>query len=291
MKIALAYHFDENNPPIWSTPSGLGISFRKKGHFVQEYGFDPQNCNLEKLIDETNKYDLIFFCLAGPSESFDRELKKLKNSTKTKIFMETGDDVPWSNYHHTRVHYLDVIFTPDLRCNVQYIIKGLRSYWLPCWCDDEIFYYKPQNTRQNKIVTTCGDRPGTQILSQIYGNNFVNSKVWNYENTDYFNSGTIVYQYARYGEITRRLFETGGCKNAILTNRIGADTGIYKLFVDNEDICYFSDEKELIEKADKLYNDEEFRNKISENMYNKIQKYHLISNRVDSILNVYNNLT
>jgi len=268
MKIALSYHFDERNPPVWSTPSGLGKAFERAGHQVTSYGFEPTSCNLAKLISDANNFDLIFFCLAGPSPSFDSQLQILRSKTKTKIFMELGDDVPFSSYHDERIKYVDIGFTPDLRCHNKYQSRNLPSIWMPCWCDTEIFY-KTADIRENKCVTTCGDRPYVKSLANIFGNKFVNSRVWNYDNTKFFNSGTITYQYARYDEITRRLFEAGGCGLAILTNRISQDTGIYNLFKEDEDICYYSDEIECIKKMRVLLTDDNFRATIAQNMYKK----------------------
>ena len=104
------------------------------------------------------------------------------------------------------------------------------------------------------------------------------------------NSGTIGYQYARYNEITRRLFEMGGCNLAVLTNRISPETGIYDIFVDDVDIAYFSDMDECLYKMNKLINDNDYRNKLASNMYNKVTKNHLVGNRVDQILKVFEEL-
>ena len=288
MKIALAYYFDEGVEQVWGTPFGLGLAFQKKGHYIAQYALNPRACDMSKLMRDADLYDMIFFCWAGPSNTFDEQIKILKSKTKTKIFIEAGDDIPYGRQHHeNRVKHVDAIFTPDLRCHIKHLTQHLPSYWLPCWCDNEIFYKNVDLTRQNICVTTCGDRPFCDLLKEKYGDRFQNRRVWNRENTEFFNSGSIVYQYARYGEITRRLFEAGGCGNAIITNRVPADTGIYKMFVEDEDICYFSTEQELLEKMERLFIDHDFRNKLSENMYNKISNKHLVSHRVDRIVEVY----
>jgi len=292
MNIALCYDFgDPSNPHKWSTPIGLGKSFERKNNIVTHFHLDPRNCDFTTLIRESNNYDLIFFCWCGPSPSFDSGLKLLKSNTKTKIFIELGDDEPlgYVNVQH-RIKYVDAIFTPDLRCHKKYLKMNLLSTWLPVWCDDEIFYYKPEITRINRCVTTVGDRPLVHELHKKYNNLFLNNRVWEYDNTDYFNSGTIGYQYARYNEITRRLFEMGGCKLAILTNKISPETGIYDLFEDDIDIAYFSTEEECLYKMDKLLNDDVYRNKLANNIYKKITENHLVGNRVDQIVKIYGEL-
>lgn len=293
MNILLVFHapngIKENE---WNTPIGLAKSFFKKGNTVSLYTIqNAQQCNFDDIIKISNNYNLIFFCWAGPSISFDSELLRLKQNTKTKIFLELGDDEPNGFINvKNRIFTPDAIFPPDLRCHKKYVNMKLNSHWLPCWCDDEIFYKKENPNKKNICVTTCGDRPYVNTLQQVFKDKFVNTRVFGYDNTDFYNSGTITYQFARYDEITRRLFEVGGCGNAVLTNRISKDTGIFDLFIEDHDIAYFSDEKECIQKMNRLINDSEYRNKLSNNLFKKITENHLVGNRVDTILKVYEEL-
>lgn len=288
MNIAIPYHFDENKPDKWNTPIGLGKAFEKKGHTIKYFSINPKQCNFSKLISESNNYDFIFFCWCGPSYEFDQQLQLLKSKTKTKIFLELGDEPQTHRDNQTRINYVDAFFTPDLRCHKNYLERNLPSNWMTHWCDDEIFYRKPEIQKENICVTSCiGYRPLLHELQQKYGDKFVNQHVWGYDNTDYFNRGSITYQFARFDEITRRLFESGGCGNAIITNRISPDTGIYDLFIDDEDIAFFSTQQECYDKMDRLFTDSEYRNRLATNMYNKITKYHLVGNRVDQILQVF----
>jgi hypothetical protein len=293
MKIACSWHFDENLPLSWGTPQGLFEGFKEAGHDVFKYAFNPQNCNLDKLISEADNYDFIFFCIAGPSPSFDEQLIKLKQSTKTKIFMEFGDDIPQhitgSNFFYSRKHHVDEIFTLDLRCHNGYLTEGLSSNWFLVWCDDDIFSHKDNPDRKNICVTTCyGERPLLKEFQDVFGDKFVHKNIDPKENTDFYNSGTFTYQFARYDEITRRIFEAGGCGNAVLTNRISPDTGIYDLFIEDEDICYYSTAQEAYAKMNKLYADDEYRSKIASNLYNKIRSNHLTKHRVQQVIDVYN---
>jgi hypothetical protein len=292
MNIALAYHFNPNNPDKWNTPIGIGKSFEKKGHTVKHYALNPNACDFSELIENADNHDLIFFCWCGPSPSFDEGIKQLRSQTKTKLFLELGDEPQTYGDNQTRIHVVDAFFTPDLRCHTHYIQRGLPSNWMTHWCDDEIFYRKPEIQKQLKCVTSCiGHRPLLSELTQVYGQDkFINKHVWGYDNTDFYNSGSITYQFARFDEITRRIFESGGCGNAIITNRISTDTGIYDIFKDDEDIAYFSTPEECFEKMNRLFNDETYRTKLATNIYNKITKHHLVGNRVDQIIKVYEEL-
>ena len=287
MNIGLAYHFNPKKPDKWNTPIGVEKSFKKKGHQVTHYALDPKACDFSELLTNASKHDLIFFCWCGPSPSFDAGLEVLKTQTKTKLFLELGDEPQTYSDNQKRIQHVHAFFTPDLRCHKHYLQRGLPSHWMTHWCDDEIFYRKSEIQKEKICVTSCiGHRPFIDELQQRYGNNFINQHVWGYDNTDYYNRGSITYQFARFDEITRRIFESGGCGNAILTNRISPDTGIYTLFEDDEDIAYFSTREECFAKMDRLFNDNEYRNKLATNIYNKIVKYHLVGNRVDQILNL-----
>jgi len=247
MNIAIVYHYDPNKEDIWGTPQGIerGLKLNNK---VDKYLLDPKKCNFDSLIDNSKKYDLILFFYAGPSDSFDLELLRLRN-------------------------------------NNIYKSKGYNSYWMTHWCDESIFYYNKEVPRENNCITTCGDRPPyTNVLPKFLNKRFINKKVDNAENNAFYNSGTVVFQYARWDEITRRIFEGGGCKNAVITNRISKETGIYDLFKEDEDICYYSNETECISKINKLLHDEEYRNKLANNLYKKVTENHLVKNRIDLFL-------
>lgn len=287
MNIALVYDFNPHKPDKWNTPIGIGKSFEKKGHDVTHYALNPKACDFSELHANADKHDLIFFCWCGPSLSFDVGLKLLREKTKTKLFLELGDEPQTYQDNQERILHVDAFFTPDLRCHTDYVSRGLPSHWMTHWCDDMIFYKKENPNRKNICTTSCiGYRPLIEEFSNIFKDKFVNKQVWNFDNTDHFNSGTFTYQFARFDEITRRIFEAGGCGNAIITNRISTETGIYELFVEDEDICYFSTPHEAYEKMIRLYEDHDYRNKLANNIYKKITEHHLVGHRVDQIINV-----
>ncbi len=288
MNIAIVYHYNPDVQNEWGTPQGIENNLKLQ-HKVDRYLLDPKNCNFSQLIDNSNYYDLIIIFYAGPSSSFDKELQILRKNTKCKIFLELGDEPQTFSHNQQRINFVDALFTPDLRCHNHYKSKGYNSYWMTHWCDNNIFYHEPKIEIENVCVTTCGDRPPyTNVLNNFFKDKFINKKINFYENTKFYNSGTVVFQYARWDEITRRIFEGGGCKKAILTNRISKETGIYNLFKEDEDICYYSSEIECVNKLAKLLNDHDYREKISNNMYNKIINNHLTSNRCELMIGVFN---
>lgn len=294
MKIAVSYH----QPPHlvvkdqWNSSYGFAKALEKRGHAVDIRGIpDPSAVDMTQLIDESSNYDLIFFLWCGPWKTFDDQLEILKSKTSTPIFMDIGDEPQTYSCNQVRINHVHAFFTADLRCHNHYVQRGLPSNWMTHWCDDSVFYYKSDVIRENKCITTCGQRPCTDVLSHVFGNQFVNKRVWNHDNTDFYNSGTVVFQFANHDEITRRIMEGGGCKNAIIQNRISAATGIYEMFEEDVDMCYYSSVQECIDKVRRLLEDDDYRNKLATNMYEKVTKYHMVGNRVNQVLDVYNSMT
>lgn len=294
MKIAMSYHLppDQSGENNWNTARGFGKALEKKGHSVSVYGIpNGIDVDMTQLIDESPNYDLILFFWCGPWKNFDSQLKLLTSKTSTPIFMDIGDEPQTYPCNQERIKYVDAFFTADLRCHKHYVERGLPSNWMTHWCDDDVFFYKPNLHRTNKCITTCGDeRPCVSELKAAFSNRFVNKRVYNYENTDFFNSGSVVFQFANHDEITRRIMEGGGCKNAVIQNRISPETGIYELFEEDVDMCYYSSVQECVEKVRKLLDDDEYRNRLTTNMYEKITKYHMVGNRVDQVVEVYNEM-
>jgi spore maturation protein CgeB len=120
----------------------------------------------------------------------------------------------------------------------------------------------------------------------MLGDKFVNKRIAAKENTAFFNSGTIAYQFANHDEITRRVMEAGGCKLAVVTNRISQETGIYDLFKDGVDIMYYQTQEDALKKINLLLEDDFLRNALAENIYRKINLYHRTETRCRQIINI-----
>ena len=98
------------------------------------------------------------------------------------------------------------------------------------------------------------------------------------------NSGRIVLQQSKHKEITRRIFEGMAAGRMVLTDRLGSQTRINELFIENHDIVYYNNEEDCIEKL--LYyckNDEE-RERIAKNGREKVLANHTTAHRVDFII-------
>lgn len=277
---------DMDPEDFWNVPLGLKFGFQKLGHEVHVYKFDPENCNLEKLYPSANYFDFIWLGWPWLSPSLDNSIKKLKEVSNTKLIIDLGDEPQTFGQQRERIKYADAAYTPDLRCQKKYLSMGYNVHWLNHWGDEFLFKYDENIQRKNVCITTCGDRPGVDYIQSMLGSRFINAKIPPQENTIFYNSGTVAFQYARWDEITRRLFEAGGCKLAVVTNRISTATGIYDLFVDGKDIMYYSNPREAVEKIEYLLNNDYVRETISENIYNKVNVYHRVETRAIQIIDI-----
>ena len=273
----------------WSTPKSIKIAFEKLGYNTIEFGYDPNNCNFDDLISRENEYDFLVVWSCGPHPTLDGELKRLKSIISKKILLELGDEpqTKWMNVE--RIHHADAIFTPDLRCHLEYKSKGINSHWLTHWGDESIFNYNESIIRENKCVTTCGDR-GLESIQNRFGELFINKRIPVEENHNFYNSGTICLQRSSNNEITRRIFEAGGCKLAVVTDHISSETGIYDLFKHGEDILYYNNIEEAINHIEILLKDQDLRNYLANNLFNKVNTLHRSETRTNQLISIYKEL-
>ena len=288
MRIGIVGEFSWFND-YWSTPKGIKIAFDKLGNETIVFGYDPNNCDFGDLISRENEYDFLVVFSCGPHPTLDRELKRLKERISKKIILELGDEPQTKWMNSERVYHADAVFTPDLNCHLEYKSKGIESYWLTHWGDEFIFEYDESIPRENRCITTCGDR-GLKELNNRFGSLFINKRILVEENKYFYNSGTICIQKSRFDEITRRIFEAGGCKLAVITDHISKSTGIYDLFIHGEDILYYNTIDDAIEYIDILLKDDDLRNRLANNLFDKVNRLHRAESRCVQIISIYKEL-
>jgi glycosyltransferase involved in cell wall biosynthesis len=198
-----------------------------------------------------------------------------------------GDEPQTFGQGIERAKIADAIYTPDLRCQKKYLEMGFKNvHWINHWGDEYLFSYIDSFPRSNVCITTCGVKQYTDYLQSSLGSSFVCQRIPAEENKKFYNSGTVAFQYARWDEVTRRIFEAGGCKLAVVTNRISTATGIYDLFVDGKDIIYYDNPKDAVDKIRYLLDNEYIRNSLAENIYKKINTYHRAETRAKQIIDI-----
>lgn len=278
----------------WSTPFGLKIGWEKLGHMVDAYQMNPASCNLSELEKNIKRYDFVWVGWPWISESLDDEIKRLKEKYSAKIILHLDDEPQTYGQGHKRLLYCYGAHTPDLRCYRMYRSQSKNVHWINHWGDEHMFYYNPEINRQNICITTCGHKQSTEYLRSALGNKFIQERIPTDQNNLFYNKGTVCFQFARFDEITRRIMEAGGCKLAVVTNRISEDTGIYNLFKDGVDVMYYDSVESAQKKINMLLEDDYLRNSLAENLYNKVNSKYRTAIACEQIINIangYNDVT
>jgi spore maturation protein CgeB len=104
------------------------------------------------------------------------------------------------------------------------------------------------------------------------------------EHTSFLNSGMMVLQNSRWGEITRRIFEGMACGKMVLTDRLSENKKLHELFEDGEDIIYYEGLVDCINKMNYYVSNPMETALIAKSGMKKVLANHTEVNRVDFII-------
>lgn len=273
---------------LWSPPISILNEFKRLGWSSKIYTlFDDNENYVDDNIHELLKTrpDIIMHMDWGQHTSqILGELKK----TGAYCIMESGDDPQKYDANSVKASWFDLILSPDIRCVEKYREMGYNAHWWTHFSDTEI-YFPIQMNLDYIAVCSRGMGNGASIidtLSQKYPDQIVNKNGWHgSEHNKFLNSGEIVLQQSRYGEITRRIFEGMSCKKLVLADRLDSSTKIQDLFQDGEDIVFYENEIDCLNKIVYYCNNREEAKRIAENGYNKVLNHHTQKQRVEFIIN------
>jgi hypothetical protein len=283
----ISFLFAHNKSDKWSTPLSIVDEFKRRGWKTSIYSLidKDQNytdSNLSQLF-KTNP-DIIMHMDWGRHTS--PILSQLR-PTGAYCVMESGDDPQQFYENAVKAPYFDLVLSPDASCAGRYRGDGFNAFWSPHFADTQI--YKPLK-KKPKYMGVCsrGMNRYAPIIDSMARNlplYVINKNGWvGKEHNEFLNSGRIVLQQSKHKEITRRIFEGMAAGRMVLTDRLGPQTRINELFVENRDIVYYNNEEDCIEKL--LYyckNDEE-REHIAKNGREKVLANHTTAHRVDFII-------
>jgi spore maturation protein CgeB len=109
------------------------------------------------------------------------------------------------------------------------------------------------------------------------------------EHTEFLNSGLMVIQNSRWKEVTRRLFEGMACGKMVITDRLPIDTKLHEIFIDGQDIVYYDDMFDCIEKMNYYNEHEEERERIAYNGLQKVLNNYTQIQVVDKLIEKWKN--
>ena len=291
MKITFIYAYENEE---WSTPLSLAYEFEERGWDVgivsigsnrnQSY-FDT---NIKEWLEQKDDSDIVLFMDWG---RFDSPLLDKEKLPSAFWVQESGDDPQNFENNFPKSKRFNITLSADADSVEEYKKKGIDAYWWTHFADTKVqFPIKDTELRYN-AVTTRGVG-GSQFLDTltVHGNGSIGNQnnMESEEHTQFLNSGLMVLQNSRWGEVTRRIFEGMACGKLVLTDRLKESKKLDELFQDGEDIVYYDDMVDCINKINEFSDNEKERNRISQNGYKKVLENHTQKQRVDFIIEKFN---
>ena len=247
------YHHDPKDK--WSLPIGFAKELEKQNINLKTYNILDLNKfklpSKEEITLNNISVLLIFFC--GYSNLLIEELIKFKKDNPGVIIInELADEPQTRSLNYMRASLSDICLSPDYESVLYWKSRNFNCHWFTHWADSKVF-----NNREKKrplfLVTTMGRRKYSLFLRLILLNKFVNKRVDSFENTNFYNHGKNAFQYARWNEITRRIFEASACGCCVITNELPKSTRIQEIFSHGESIIFFKNRISLVLELLKLY--------------------------------------
>lgn len=298
MKIALLsdYSIDEyynyGRELYWSTPKGIYDAFLADKRVsdikwlplpIEDHLFGFRE--LKKMYD-TGEFipDIIYYMSGG---FFEDEYFSKEHFFKSKLILDCGDEPQTMRFNIKRAHFADLILTPDYDCFNHYKTKGYDCIFTAHWTDLNIFYPSLTDYCPFDVVTSMYGHRGdivSFLQDKLKKSFYLKNGLIDIENGDLYRNGKIVFQVARYGEVTRRIFEGMSCKKLVITNKLPDNKKLGHIFKENDEIVFYSSKEEALEKIMYYLNNDDERNRIAENGCNKVIKYYTTKNIVNYIL-------
>jgi len=279
---------------FWSTPRGIYDAFKTDSRVDEVRWYPNPSSDPSFGFNELKKYydsnefipDIIFWMSCGFFPTLD-ELFDKKNFPKSKLVVDCGDEPQTMHYNQKRTKNADLTLTPDVECFLQYKSLGYNVIFTSHWTDLNIFYPSFTSYEPFDVVTSMYGERGEVVnyLQEKLGSSFyLKNNLKDIENADLYRNGKIVFQKARYGEVTRRIFEGMSCKKLVITDRLNPNKQLDEIFKEDEEIVFYSSKEEAFEKIKFYLNNDYERNRIAENGYRKVIDCFTTKNIVEYVL-------
>ena len=289
MKITFIYAYDGEE---WSTPMAIVKEFQLRGWQTEIISIGSNktgsyhDLKLQRWLELKPKTDVVMFLDWGRFDSPYLDKALLPSAF---WIQESGDDpqnfernFPKSN----RFHYT---ITPSKESAEEYKKRGINAEWINHFADTMVQF--PMNIEPKYVAVTTRGYGNSEFLD--YLTNWAEGAVGNKngmgakEHTEFLNSGLMVIQNSRWGEITRRIFEGMACGKLVLTDKLAPETGLRDMFIDGEDIVYYNDMFDCIEKMNYYNENEEERERIAHNGMMKVLHNYTQIQIVDKLIQAY----
>lgn len=279
----------------WSTPLSIVNECRRRNIKCRIYSLYDKNkqyttAGLTALYQhiQSGEYrpNILFHMDYG---AFDHPLLDKQYFPNVFTVLEAGDDPQRFSYNFPKSYKFDLTLTPDLVSLNEYKKREINAiYWTHF--ADAIEGNENENIIPSfDLVSTRGDgdTPFLDKIKTVLGDRFLNKRDYSILQRDTLSQGKIVIQNSRYNEVTRRIFEGMYCKRMVITDKLSEERGLELLFTDKQDIVYYNNLDDAIEKINFYSKNEKERLRIANNGYKKVLNNHTSVQRLDSVLKEY----
>jgi len=225
--------------------------------------------SLTKELDTLNAY--------LKSNHWDDNELTLFNEHLNIYFTNVGDGNSFEGIDAEFPHLPEPFREKLLKCPKQAYLKDLLNGALSC-----LLRMGRVKTLQEKNIHVYGDK-GWQSLGNSY-KGFANHGD---ELTAIYCASTINLDLPRIYQrdiLTMRIFDILACGGIMLTEQ---SAGLSDIFSDGTHLMSYTDSKDMMQKTEHLLQDKALRESISLQGKNEVLKHHLISHRIDTILEEY----
>jgi hypothetical protein len=285
MKITFIYDYKDGE--TWSTPMALLNEFKERGWETEIVPITANDDSaLQLWIQQDIPTDIVLFMDWGRIDSkwLDKNLKP-----NTFWIQESGDDPQNFERNYPKAHRFHYTITPDKQSAQEYCNRGINAEWVNHFADTAVQF--PLNKEAEYVAVTSRGYGNSEFLDYltrwgegVIGNrNGLNAE----EHTEFLNSGLMVIQNSRWKEITRRIFEGMACGKLVLTDRLAEETGLSEIFIEGEDVVYYDEMFDCIEKMNYYNENEEERERIAHNGMMKVLHNYTQIQVVDKLIEAY----
>ena len=283
MRNKITFIYDYRDGEVWSTPLALVNEFKERGWETQI--IKTNDNDLKNWVDSNPQTDIVLFMDWG---RFDSQYLN-KNLVPAFWIQESGDDPQNFERNYPKANRFHYTITPDKQSAIEYRNRGINAEWVNHFADTIVQF--PMNLEPKYVGVTTRGLGNSEFLDYI--TNWAEGAIGNRnglnaeEHTEFLNSGLMVIQNSRWGEITRRIFEGMACGKLVLTDRLDTIRGLEEIFIDGEDIVLYNDMFDCIEKMNYYNENEEERERIAHNGMMKVLHNYTQIQVVDKLIENY----
>ena len=283
MQNKITFIYDYKDGEIWSTPMALVNEFKERNWQVNI--IKTNDTDLKNWVDSKPQTDIVLFMDWG---RFDSQYLN-KDLVPAFWIQESGDDPQNFERNYPKANRFHYTITPDKQSAIEYRNRGINAEWINHFADTKVQF--PMNLEPKYVAVTTRGIGNSEFLD--YLTHWADGAVGNRnglgpkEHTEFLNSGMMVIQNSRWKEITRRIFEGMACGKMVLTDNLSPETGLRDMFIDGEDIVYYDDMFDCIEKMNYYNENEEERERIAHNGMMKVLHNYTQIQVVDKLIAAY----